>query len=159
MLHHQAPEVHPVATVPHHLLEWASFCFLLRTPLGVWVILTCPDTWQFCQHHSTPAPFPFPPTHSHPLSRAPPPPQPPNTRRWYVPPSAGPSVGSPSTQLWVYRSTLDPVKDTQAGLAGPLVVARPGTLNAEGLPSDVDRELYLMLQVQPGLLCVELQAS
>lgn len=70
--------------------------------------------------------------------------------RWYVPPSAGPSEGAPSTQLWVYRSTLDPVRDTQAGLAGPLVVARPGTLNEAGLPSDVDRELYIMLQVRGG---------
>lgn len=50
----------------------------------------------------------------------------------------------------MYRSTLDATRDTQAGLAGPLVVARPGALNSEGKPSDVDRELYLMLQVCVG---------
>lgn len=50
----------------------------------------------------------------------------------------------------MYRSTLDATRDTQAGLAGPLVVARPGALNSEGKPSDVDRELYLMLQVWVG---------
>lgn len=51
----------------------------------------------------------------------------------------------------MYRSTLDATRDTQAGLAGPLVVARPGALNSEGKPSDVDRELYLMLQVSVGV--------
>lgn len=50
----------------------------------------------------------------------------------------------------MYRSTLDPTRDTQAGLAGPLVVARPGTLNSDGKPDDVDKEIYLMLQVRAG---------
>jgi hephaestin len=68
--------------------------------------------------------------------------------RWYVPASAGPAPGGPSTQLWVYRSAVDPTRDTQAGLAGPLVVARPGMLNAQGKPSDVDREFFIMLQVR-----------
>jgi hypothetical protein len=67
--------------------------------------------------------------------------------RWYVPASAGPPEDGPSTQLWVYRSTVDVVRDTQAGLAGPLIIARPGALNAEGRPADVDREIYMMLQV------------
>lgn len=69
--------------------------------------------------------------------------------RWYVPGSAGPSDDGPSTQLWVYRSTVDPVGNTQAGLAGPLVIARPGGLDKDGKPADVDREIYLMLQVSP----------
>jgi hypothetical protein len=47
----------------------------------------------------------------------------------------------------VYRSTVDVVRDTQAGLAGPLVIGRPGALDAEGRPADVDREIYMMLQV------------
>ncbi|WIA14174.1 hypothetical protein OEZ85_002716 [Tetradesmus obliquus] len=69
------------------------------------------------------------------------------TAKWYVPASAGPPEEGPSTQLWVYRSTVDVVRDTQAGLAGPLIVARPGTLNDEGKPADVDKEIYMMLQV------------
>jgi hypothetical protein len=69
-----------------------------------------------------------------------------------VPSSAGPPADGPSTQHWGYRSTVDPTRDTQAGLAGPLIVARPGTLNAEGRPSDVDKEVYLMLQVRSHAL-------
>jgi hypothetical protein len=68
--------------------------------------------------------------------------------RWYVPPSAGPGPNGPSTQLWVYRSNIDATRDTQAGLAGPLVVSRPGGLNAQGKTADVDKEVYLMLQVR-----------
>lgn len=70
---------------------------------------------------------------------------------WYVPSSAGPaSADGPSTQLWIYRSNANPTPDTQSGLAGPLVVGRPGSLGANGKPSDVDRELFLMLQVRPA---------
>lgn len=39
------------------------------------------------------------------------------------------------------------MRDTNAGLAGPIVVGRPGSLNDQGKPSDVDREVFLMLQV------------
>lgn len=67
--------------------------------------------------------------------------------RWYVPPSAGPPADGASTQLWVYRSSHEDKRDTQAGLAGPLVVAAPGMLGTDGKPRDVDREIFLMLQV------------
>eukprot|EP00879_Flechtneria_rotunda_P000261 GHRR01000344.1.p1 GENE.GHRR01000344.1~~GHRR01000344.1.p1 ORF type:complete len:1159 (+),score=375.53 GHRR01000344.1:116-3592(+) len=69
------------------------------------------------------------------------------TARWLVPAAAGPAADGPSTQLWVYRSTLDATRDTNSGLAGPLVVARPGGLNDQGKTADVDREFFLMLQV------------
>lgn len=70
------------------------------------------------------------------------------TYRWRVPESAGPAEDGPSSRFWMYRSTADIVGDTQAGLAGPIVVAKRGALNAEGnRPSDVDKELFLMLQV------------
>jgi hypothetical protein len=38
--------------------------------------------------------------------------------RWSVPAAAGPAEGdphAPSTQLWAYRSTVDPIRDTQVG--------------------------------------------
>ncbi|GBF99637.1 multicopper ferroxidase [Raphidocelis subcapitata] len=69
------------------------------------------------------------------------------TYRWKVPASAGPSEDGPSTRLWLYRSTANIVGDTQAGLAGPIVVARRGGLGENGRPSDVDREFFLTLQV------------
>jgi hypothetical protein len=47
----------------------------------------------------------------------------------------------------VYRSTADIVADTNAGLAGFLVVGRPGSLAGDGRPQDVDREVFYLLQV------------
>lgn len=65
-----------------------------------------------------------------------------------MPASAGPAPGAASSQFWVYRSNVDPTLNTQAGLAGPLVIARPGDLGADDKPKDVDREIFLMLQVR-----------
>lgn len=67
--------------------------------------------------------------------------------RWFVPAAAVPAAGAASTQFWVYRSNVDPTLDTQAGLAGPLVIARPGGLGNADKPKDVDKEIFLMLQV------------
>lgn len=63
-----------------------------------------------------------------------------------MPAAAGPAEDGPSSRFWLYRSTADIVGDTQAGLAGPIVIAKRGAL-VDGKPSDVDRELFLMLQV------------
>lgn len=71
------------------------------------------------------------------------------TYRWRVPAAAGPADDGPSSRFWMYRSTADIVGDTQAGLAGPIVVARRGALEADGSrPSDVDREMFLILQAR-----------
>lgn len=40
--------------------------------------------------------------------------------------------------------------DTQAGLVGPIVIAKKGSLGSHGKPADVDREIFLMLQVRGG---------
>lgn len=48
----------------------------------------------------------------------------------------------------MYRSTADLIGHTHAGLAGPLVITRRGGLATSGdRPTDVDRELFLDLQV------------
>ncbi|KAI8463551.1 MAG: multicopper ferroxidase [Monoraphidium minutum] len=69
------------------------------------------------------------------------------TYRWRVPESAGPGEEGPSSRFWMYRSTADIVGDTQAGLAGPIVITRRGELGDDGLPAGVDKEIFLMLQV------------
>lgn len=66
-----------------------------------------------------------------------------------MPASAGPSDddSEPSSRFWLYRSTADIVGDTQAGLAGPIVITRRGGLGPDGKPADVDREIFVTLQV------------
>jgi FtsP/CotA-like multicopper oxidase with cupredoxin domain len=53
----------------------------------------------------------------------------------------------PSTVLWMYHSHVDEPGDTNAGLIGPIIVGREGSLNAAGIPTDVDREFVTMFTV------------
>lgn len=62
---------------------------------------------------------------------------------WPVPERAGPMEGGASTAFWMYHSHADEVRDVNAGLVGPMIVHAPGTLTADGRPSDVDRELVV----------------
>ncbi|KIZ07330.1 hypothetical protein MNEG_0617 [Monoraphidium neglectum] len=54
------------------------------------------------------------------------------TYKWRVPESAGPGADGPSSRFYLYRSTVDVVADTQAGLVGPIVIARRGALGKDG---------------------------
>lgn len=60
---------------------------------------------------------------------------------WPVPERAGPTAHEPSSSLWMYHSHVDESTDVNAGLIGPLVVARKGEARADGSPSDVDTEI------------------
>ena len=52
----------------------------------------------------------------------------------------------------MYRSTVDMVGNAIAGLAGPLVIARPGGLAADGRKAaDVDKEFFMFMQVGPHI--------
>lgn len=70
-----------------------------------------------------------------------------HTYTWEVPERAGPGPMDPSTILWMYHSHVDEPGDTNAGLIGPIIVGREGSLNANGTPNDVDREFVTMFTV------------
>lgn len=70
-----------------------------------------------------------------------------HTYTWLVPERAGPGPMDPSTILWMYHSHVDEPADTNAGLIGPIIVGREGSLSADGTPADVDRELVTMFTV------------
>lgn len=50
------------------------------------------------------------------------------TYEWTVPIGAGPVQGEADCLTYLYYSGVDPVKDTNSGLVGPLLVCRPGSL-------------------------------
>ena len=50
------------------------------------------------------------------------------TYYWEVPATAGPAPDGPNCIGSMYHSAVDPVKDTYAGLVGPLVICRAGIL-------------------------------
>ena len=66
--------------------------------------------------------------------------------RWVVPESAGPGVGDLSSNLYLYRSNIDRVKDMYTGLFGPMVIYRSGALIG-GKPAGVDSEQFSFLWI------------
>ncbi|XP_077844143.1 hephaestin isoform X4 [Macaca mulatta] len=69
------------------------------------------------------------------------------TYRWTVPPHAGPTAQDPACLTWMYFSAADPIKDTNSGLVGPLLVCRAGALGADGKQKGVDKEFFLLFTV------------
>ncbi|KAH9487801.1 hephaestin-like 1 [Bulinus truncatus] len=66
---------------------------------------------------------------------------------WKIPERAGPGPNDPNCIPWLYYSSVDPVKDTNSGLVGSLVVCRKGVLDERGRRKDVDRELFIFMSV------------
>ncbi|XP_029097308.1 hephaestin isoform X6 [Monodon monoceros] len=69
------------------------------------------------------------------------------TYRWTVPPNAGPTAQDPACLTWMYFSAADPIRDTNSGLVGPLLVCKAGALGADGKQKGVDKEFFLLFTV------------
>ncbi|XP_058392019.1 hephaestin isoform X5 [Diceros bicornis minor] len=67
--------------------------------------------------------------------------------RWTVPSHAGPTTQDPACLTWMYFSAADPIRDTNSGLVGPLLVCKAGALGADGKQKGVDREFFLLFTV------------
>jgi FtsP/CotA-like multicopper oxidase with cupredoxin domain len=71
-----------------------------------------------------------------------------HTYEWYVTERAGPTPQDPSSIVWFYHSHVDETLDTNSGLVGAIIVSRKGvTIDADGMPNDIDREFILFLTV------------
>ena len=70
------------------------------------------------------------------------------TYTWSVPDRAGPGPMDGSSVLWMYHSHTDEVADTNAGLVGPMVITARGMADANGMPTDVDREIFSYFTVE-----------
>ncbi|XP_069377584.1 ceruloplasmin isoform X2 [Paralichthys olivaceus] len=68
------------------------------------------------------------------------------TYEWMVPVGAGPVQGEADCLTYLYYSGVDPVKDTNSGLAGPLLVCRQGSLR-KGVQKNYQKEFHLMATV------------
>uniref|UniRef100_A0A4W3IUZ5 ferroxidase n=1 Tax=Callorhinchus milii TaxID=7868 RepID=A0A4W3IUZ5_CALMI len=68
--------------------------------------------------------------------------------KWTVPDHVGPTnTGDPSCLTWMYYSATDPVKDTNSGLVGPLIVCKRNMLTQGDLQKGIDKEFYLLYTV------------
>lgn len=67
------------------------------------------------------------------------------TYEWLVPERSGPGPNDPSSIVWLYHSHVDEMKDTNAGLVGPIIISRAGiSTDANAKPSDVDKEFVVL---------------
>ncbi len=66
---------------------------------------------------------------------------------WQVPERAGPGPHDPSSIVWMYHSHADEVKDTLAGLVGPIIITRHGEANPDGTPKDIDQEFVTLFTI------------
>jgi hephaestin len=69
------------------------------------------------------------------------------TYKWAVPERSGPGPADGTSVFWMYHSHTDEVRDSYAGLIGPMIVTARGKARADGSPIDVDRELITMFFV------------
>ncbi|XP_053501525.1 ferroxidase HEPHL1-like isoform X2 [Ictalurus furcatus] len=64
---------------------------------------------------------------------------------WHV--REAPSKSDQSCISYLYFSSNDPVRDTNSGLFGPLLVCKRGTLSSKNTQTDVDKEFFLLFSV------------
>jgi len=62
------------------------------------------------------------------------------TYHWYADEGSGPGPGQLSSVVWWYHAHVDPAREINAGLLGPIVVTAKGKARPDGSPEDVDRE-------------------
>jgi manganese oxidase len=69
------------------------------------------------------------------------------TYKWFADNNSGPARGEPSSVVWWYHGHVEPEKEINAGLLGPIIVTAAGMANANGAPRDVDREFVVMFMI------------
>lgn len=62
---------------------------------------------------------------------------------WPVTERAGPAEHDPNSILWMYHSHVDEEAEVNAGLIGPMIIHRAGTMQADGRPAGIDREFVV----------------
>uniref|UniRef100_A0A671LTF9 Hephaestin-like protein 1 n=1 Tax=Sinocyclocheilus anshuiensis TaxID=1608454 RepID=A0A671LTF9_9TELE len=67
------------------------------------------------------------------------------TYRWQL--REGPSESDPPCISYLYFSSSDPVRDTNSGLIGPLLVCKKDALDSNGAQKDINLEFFLLFTV------------
>ncbi|XP_063807512.1 ferroxidase HEPHL1-like isoform X2 [Pseudophryne corroboree] len=69
------------------------------------------------------------------------------TYTWKVLEEDGPTDSDPNCLTYLYYSAVDPVKDTNSGLVGPLLVCRRGSLLSDNTQAQLEKEYFLLFTV------------
>ncbi|XP_067134536.1 hephaestin-like protein [Centruroides vittatus] len=66
---------------------------------------------------------------------------------WDVPYTSGPGKNGFNCVPWAYYSAVDPVRDTNTGLVGPLITCRKGVLNRSGSRRDMNHQFAVLFTI------------
>jgi manganese oxidase len=69
------------------------------------------------------------------------------TYRWYADEGSGPGPGQLSSVVWWYHSHVDPSREINAGLLGPIIISGKGKARPDASPRDVDREFVTAFMI------------
>ncbi|XP_068122911.1 ferroxidase HEPHL1 [Hyperolius riggenbachi] len=69
------------------------------------------------------------------------------TYTWKVLESDAPTAMDPNCLTYLYYSASDPVRDTNSGLVGPLLVCKKGSLRSDSTQVQIDKEFYLLFTI------------
>ena len=69
------------------------------------------------------------------------------TYHWLANAASGPGPGQPSSIVWWYHAHVDPAREINAGLLGPIIVTAKGKARPDGSPKDVDREFVTSFMI------------
>ncbi|XP_078734862.1 hephaestin-like [Lampetra fluviatilis] len=78
---------------------------------------------------------------------------------WSLKPEYGPTEADPACITWTYHSHVDAPRDIAAGLIGPLLACKKGSLDEHGNPQDPDRAFFLLFSVMDENLSWYLQRN
>ncbi|GIY90425.1 hephaestin-like protein [Caerostris darwini] len=66
---------------------------------------------------------------------------------WLITENSGPGPNGFNCTPWAYYSAVDPVRDTNAGLIGPIIICRQGILTSDGGRSDSENEFAVLYTI------------
>ncbi|HLJ89805.1 MAG TPA: multicopper oxidase domain-containing protein [Candidatus Angelobacter sp.] len=69
------------------------------------------------------------------------------TYKWLADRNSGPKPGQPSSVVWWYHAHVEPEKEINSGLLGPIIVTAAGMADANGAPKDVAQEFVVMFMI------------
>ncbi|KAK7889548.1 hypothetical protein WMY93_025108 [Mugilogobius chulae] len=69
-----------------------------------------------------------------------------HTYEWTIPVGAGPVDGEADCLTYMYYSAVDPVKDTNSGLVGPLLICKRDTLK-KGVQKNYNKEFHVLASI------------
>ncbi|XP_077341097.1 ferroxidase HEPHL1-like [Lithobates pipiens] len=69
------------------------------------------------------------------------------TYTWKVLEENGPTNIDPNCLTYLYYSAVNPAKDTNSGLVGPLLVCKKGSLRPDNTQVQINKELYLLFAI------------